>query len=65
THLFPYRTQKLSIITAKIVPRCDNSKLPVLFLFTDTSAYPFFILYPALIINSKMGIFRKKEGHFI
>lgn len=48
-HLYPYRTQKLSIITAKIVPRCDNSKLPVLFLFTDTSAYPFFILYPALI----------------
>ena len=34
THLYPYRTQKLSIITAKIVLRCDNSKLPVLFLFT-------------------------------
>ena len=30
THLYPYRTQKLSIITAKIVRKCDNSKLPVL-----------------------------------
>ena len=29
THLFPYRTQKLSIITATIVGNCNNSKLPV------------------------------------
>ena len=45
-HLYPYRTQKLSIITATIVLRCDNSKLPVLFLFWD---HIFFIIYRYLL----------------
>ena len=30
THLYPYRTQKLSIPAAKIVSDCDNSTPPVL-----------------------------------
>ena len=45
THLYPYRTQKLSILTAKIVRKCENSKLP-----GDWYPYGYLFFIPFMII---------------
>ena len=54
-HLYPSRTQKLSIITATIVSNRDNSKLPVHFGYPHWISFfcLSFISYFVFILNNK------------